>query len=210
MEQTNQLNQNKTPRQHFYLGQSMKGTFRQGDVLTIQFIPFEKLKPGDVVVFTRQNNHGREKIVHRVMRRFPGGVITRGDASTLEDCGVVTEQNLVGRVVSRERNGRISIVHGGWVGLCRGRGLHFYWRTRRRAVRVILKPYAGLKASGIVPRLWKPKIFRVKLNSENGPCIQHVWKNRIVGRFWPEENRFECRKPWDLFIANHPTKKISS
>lgn len=188
----------------------MKGTFQPGDVLTVEAVSLSRVRTGDVVVFFRQRGGGQCEIVHRVIRRVPGRLVTRGDAVGCEDVGMVGGDKLIGRVRLRMRNGRTKVVYGAWIGLCRGRWLHFYWRTRRRAVRAIQKPYAVLKASGIVPRLWKPEIFRVKLNSQDGSCIQHVWKNRIVGRFWPEENRFECRKPWDLFIDIQSTEKTSS
>ena len=184
----------------FYRGISMKGTFCQGDVVTIAPTRLEELRPGDVVVFFRQRGGAQDEIVHRVMRRISGGLVTRGDAVGREDAGVVSDGNLIGRVVCRERNGRTSAVHGGWVGLCRGRALHFYWGLRRRAVRRMQKPYAMLKSTGIIARLWKPEIFRIMINSEEGPCIQHVWKNRIVARSWPDTGAFECRKPWDLVI----------
>lgn len=184
-----------------YHGQSMKGTFHEGDILTIVKPSAQNMRAGDIIVFIRYGQcNVREEIVHRVMRRLSSGLITQGDAVAHEDAGMVTEQNLVGRVFYKERNGRIRRVYGGWIGLCRGRWLHFYWGVRRRAVRGMQKPYAVLKTSGIISRLWKPEIFRVRVNSQEGPCIQHVWKDRIVARFWPEQGRFECKKPWDLVI----------
>jgi signal peptidase I len=189
-------------KSRYYRGRSMRGTFRQGDLLTVAPARVEYLRPGDIIVFFRQDNDDRKIVVHRTLRRLPEGLVTCGDAAAHEDVGVVTEHNLVGRVCFKNRNGRTSTVHGGWIGLCQGCWLHFYWRTRRQTVRAIQKPYAVLRASGIIPRLWKPEIFRVRVNSEYGPCIQHIWKNRIIARFWLEERRFECKKPWDLFI--HP------
>jgi len=200
MEQTNQLSQDKKSRQRFYSGYSMRGTFQPGDSLTVEAVSLSRVRPGDVVVFSRQRGEEQDEIVHRVMRRISGGLVTRGDAVACEDAGMVSDGNLIGRVVRRERNGRVSRVHGGWVGLCRGRALHFYWGLRRRTVRRMQKPYAMLKSTGIIARLWKPEIFRIMINSKDGPCIQHVWKNRIVARSWPDTGAFECRKPWDLVI----------
>jgi hypothetical protein len=184
-----------------YHGQSMRGTFHVGDLLTLVKAHIHDIRPGDIIVFERSGSSKTPgEIVHRVMRRSFNCLITQGDAVDHEDTVVVSANDIVGRVCYKEHNGRTSTVHGGWIGLCRGRWLHFYWRTRRQTMRVIQKPYAMLKASSIVPRLWKPEIFRVMINSEDGPCIQHVSKNRIVARFWPEQGRFECRKPWDLVI----------
>ena len=190
----------RVPVKRLYHGHSMKGTFRQGDMLLIDAAVLSELRPGDVVVFFRQRGSVRQEIVHRVARRFFDGVMTRGDAVACEDRGVVTENNFVGRVYRKERNGRISSVHGRWLGLCRGRTLHFYWKTRRQVVRTILPLYDTLKASGIIRRLWKPEITRICLASPNGRLIQFLYKKKVIARFWPEEGRFECKKPWDLVV----------
>lgn len=185
----------------FYYGESMKGTFRQGDLVIVASTKFEDLGPGDVVVFFRQRPNSRCEIVHRVVRRVPGGLVTRGDAVACEDRVVVTERNLLGRVYHKERNGRVSRVHGGWIGLCRGRGFHLYWGVRRWGVRTIQPLYDMLKQSGIINRIWKPEITRVCLNTQDGHLIQFVHNKCVIARFWPEEDRFECRKPWDLVIG---------
>jgi len=196
------LNKYEVVKQSFYRGSSMKGTFRQGDGLAIESASLSALWSGDIVVFARQRDDQREEVVHRVVRRIPGGVITRGDASAYEDAGIVTDQNLVGRVSFKTRHGRTSWVYGGRIGLWRGRTLHFYWGLRRKAVRWIQKPYGRLRESGIAGRFWQPRIRRVMIQSAEGPCIQYIWKKRIVARAWPEQERFECRKPWDLVIRD--------
>ena len=208
MEHTKQLNPGMTGRQRFYLGQSMRGTFRPGDVLTVEPLSLSRVRPGDVVVFFRQRGDGQDEIVHRVVRRISGGLVTRGDAVGREDAGVVSDGNLIGRVVRRERNGRVSTVHGGWVGLCRGRALHFYWGLRRPAVRRMQGAYDRLKATGLARLVWKPRVTQLMISSPDGPYIQYVCDKRVVARFWPDTGVFECRKPWDLVIGS--VEEVSS
>ncbi len=188
----------------YYCGHSMKGTFRDGDLLVVQTTRLNALQPGDVVVFTRQSSVKRQEIVHRVVRRTSDGVATRGDAVACEDTGLVNESNLVGTVFCRIRNGRLGHVHGGSRGLIRGRCLHLYNYMRRWMVRISRKPYRILRDSGIAGCLWKPHVIRVMIKSKDGPCVQFISKQQIVARHWPEIDRFECKKPWDLVIGRHP------
>ncbi len=192
--------------QRVYLGLSMKGAFQPGDVLTVEPVSLSRVRPGDVVVFFRQRGEEQDEIVHRVVRRISGGLVTRGDALAHEDKGVVTESNFVGRVCYKERNGRILIVHGGWLGRCRGWGLHCYWKVRRQGVRIIFPLYDRLRTSGIVSWFWRPRITRLMINSAKGTHIQYICNKRVVARFRPDTGAFECRKPWDLVIG--PVEKV--
>ena len=171
-------------------------------MLTVKSVSLAWVKSGDVVVFFRQRGDQQDEIVHRVMQRIREGVLTRGDAVGCEDAGVVSDDNLIGRVTLRERNGRTVRVCGGWIGLCRARLLHLCWRTRRTVSRFLRRPYGMLKKSGIVPRLWKPRITRITIESTNGLYIQYIRNRRVVARSWPQQDRFECRKPWDLVIRS--------
>lgn len=188
--------------QRFYRGSSMKATFHQGDLLFVEAALLSELRSGDVVVFARQCANCRKEIVHRVVRQVPGGIITRGDASAYEDAGMVTDHNLMGRVCYKTRGGRTRRVHGGHIGLWRGLLLHFYWGMRRRAVRIIQPFYGRLKGSGFIGRIWQPEITRVCVNTRDARTIQFLYKNRVIARYWPEQGRFECRKPWDLVIKD--------
>jgi len=186
----------------------MKGTFRPGDHLYVDAVGADVLRPGDIVVFTRESNSSRKEIVHRVICRLPDGLVTRGDAVAHEDYGLVTEPDLLGVVRFKERNGRISNVHGGCIGFYRGRGLHFYWGIRRNIVRWMQKPYTILKNSRLISWIWMPKITCIHLKSPKGPLLHFLYNKRIVARYWPKEDRFECRKPWDLVIRPKDDQRI--
>ncbi len=185
-----------------YHGHSMKGTFRPGDVLTVEAVSLSQVRPGDVVVFPRQRGPGRHEVVHRVMRRVPGGYVTRGDAAACEDAGILHDGQLVGRVCHKIRNNGVKKVQGGGIGLWRGRILHCYWALRRKAGQKTRTAYGRLCASGIARRLWTPRITRMMIASAEGACIHYICGKRIVARYWPDKDTLECRKPWDLIIGS--------
>ncbi len=190
----------KTFVKRFYRGHSMRGTFRQGDLLVVGPARVDALRPGDVVVFIRGTGTKRQEIVHRVIRRAADGLVTRGDAAAGEDSGLVNESNLVGRVLCRIRNSHVGSVQNGWQGLIRGGCLHCLFGIRRCLSRMARNPYRMLREAGIVGRFWRPRIIRVKFESTDGPCFHYICNKHVVARHWPEHDRYECGKPWDLVV----------
>ena len=185
----------------FYHGESMRGTFRPGDRLTVEPVSLSDLRAGDVVVFHGVNcREDADTIVHRVVAVRADGLVTRGDNSSTADLYPLTEERLVGRVVKVERGGRSWNVHNGRAGLCRAYAL----RLLRSAVALLgligRWPYRGLRASGLARRFWQPAITRVYLQTERGPLVKYVCAGRTVACWRPTERRFECRKPYDLVI----------
>lgn len=185
----------------FYRGPSMGGTFRAGDYLTVVPVSISDVRPGDIVVYRRPNHQGDAKeLVHRVVARASGGLIVRGDANARADTTLLTADNLLGRVTHVERSGRTRLVRGGQLGLLRARLL----RTRRRVWRLIAcvgrGPYRWLRGNGLVARVWQPTVMKVHLATEDSPLVKYVCGGRTVACWWPEQGRFECRKPYDLVI----------
>jgi signal peptidase I len=184
----------------FYRGRSMAGTFRPGDRLTLEPVTVDDIRPGDVVVYASDQGGDREELVHRIVAVTPDGLVPRGDNNPCPDSMLVTADNLLGRVTHVQRRGRITSVRGGRRGL-----LHAYlWRSRvvlwRWAKAVGRWPYRKLRSSGLVARWWQPPVRRVRIATENGPVVKYVCDGRTVAEWWPEQNRFECRKPYDLVI----------
>jgi len=35
---------------------------------------------------------------------------------------------------------------------------------------------------------------------DNKPLVKYICGGRTVARWWPEQDRFECKKPYDLVI----------
>ena len=57
--------------------------------------PYEKIETGDVVVYTRKSDGLR--IIHRVIQITDEGMVTKGDANSVDDGLSVTEDNLFGK-----------------------------------------------------------------------------------------------------------------
>jgi hypothetical protein len=84
--------------------------------------------------------------------------------------------------------------------------LWFYHWARK----LIKHPYRLLRLSGIIPRIWKPVIRRIYLQTERGRVVKYLYKQKSVG-IWDESlQRFECRKPFDLVIPSPLDKGSSS
>jgi len=175
----------------------MHGTFQQGDVLLITPAALEVVSPGDVVAFRVSKSDGSTTFVaHRVQCRTAAGLITQGDNSSTPDSEPVRAENLVGRVCFVQREGKIRRVWGGRA----GRLWVYYLRLCRRILPVVGWPYRFLRASGVVRRLWQPRIAQVHLTAEERPLVKYVHRRRTVACWRPQQQRFWCRKPYDLVI----------
>jgi len=113
-------------------GRSMAPAIRDGDILTIEPARPDGLRVGDVAL----HRVGEAQLVaHRVVaRRVEGGhlvLATRGDA-LLDPPHRVGEGDVLGRVIERERNGRVVRI---------GRGL------RRAAARLLVTLLALRRAA---------------------------------------------------------------
>jgi hypothetical protein len=194
----------------FYRGMSMCSTFEVGDCLRIALVPLSAVRPGDVVVYMLPDypDPDRNKVVHRVVRCVPGGLITRGDNNPLHDKHVVLEENLIGRVTHVERGSKTYRVVGGRRGLWRARFLHLWNPVRSRLSRFIQTRvfplgrwfYRWLRRSGVAAYVWHPTITQIQLETCHGPLIKYVIGTRTVAYWLPGADRFKCYKPYDLII----------
>ena len=190
-----------------YAGGSMLGTFRLGDRLTIEPVSFADVFLGDVIAFPDPIGDDRTGVlVHRVVAILPRGLITRGDNNVRVDTSIVTAENLLGKVTSYERNGVRSKVVGGRLGLLRARLLHARIHIRNLLICIGRGPYGALRRSGLVARWWRPQVTQLRVVSERGALIKYVCGGRVVARWWQQQNRFECDKPYDLVIPRPDEK----
>lgn len=91
-------------------GYSMFPFLRKGDILTVEPIPMNNIKRGDVVVFEMEEKW----IAHRVIRIYTNNesiqITTRGDARISSD-PLVNKSNYIGLVYTIERDSKkISLV----------------------------------------------------------------------------------------------------
>jgi signal peptidase I len=210
----------------FYRGKSMNGTFRPGDCLMMKPITLQAVRSGDVVIFRKLKWQGLasgkfqddedplagevhvmeesqpvDELVHRVVAIRLEGLITRGDNNPYSDAELVNEDNLIGLVTHLERGSKLRTVHGGWIGLLKAWLLRtwkqYLWN---HIVRKVSRPYHWLNDKGWVAKFWHPDIVKVRLTSDDGPLIKYIFHSRTIARWWPLQDRFECRKPYDLVL----------
>lgn len=177
-------------------------TFQLGDCLMLEPASVDNIRLGDIVAYRLTGNKGDSDVVHRVVKIVPNGLITRGDNNIQVDAGIVDQDRLLGKVTHLERNGRVLMVSCGPRGLVWSKFLHFLLYVRCLMSSFIRWPYRLLSRSGIVPQLLRPAIVRLSLSVDNKPLIKYVSKGKTLAQWWPQQNRFVCKKPYDLVIRH--------
>lgn len=193
-----------------YNGPSMRPTLAPGQLLYVRPLSAE-LQPGDVLVF--QTPAADERfVVHRALALTPDGWLMRGDNNRLRDAAPVPLSRIVGRVELVEAGGNCRPVRGGGFGLWLARLRWGLYQPLQAVRRVIGLPYRTLR--GWLPaRRWikarfEDELQTVRLETPAGAIVKTLWRGRVVARWQLETGRFECRKPFDLFIdAPDPEKE---
>ena len=195
----------------FYLGSSMRGTFRVGDCLEMEPAAIGDIRRGDIVVYHESSPDtpdGAKELVHRIISLNPEGLVARGDNNLHQDPVLVSKDNLVGRVRCFIRGGKKHEVKGGFRGLMQARILHNLI-TARKWIRILGGDvYRGIRQTGLIRRLWHPDIAVIRFMTEKGPLLKYIHHGRTVAWRWSEKNRFDCRKPYDLVLR--PDESIAA
>ncbi|MCI5779927.1 MAG: hypothetical protein MR051_08985 [Lentisphaeria bacterium] len=113
------------------IGSSMLGTFAGGDELETVTVAPERLRRGDVVVFSDAS--GRQT-GHRIVGGKPGAWITMGDNNDLPDPKPLAPEGPIPLITGRRRDGRYAAIAGGAAGM-----RHFYRLRLQRQLRVFLR-----------------------------------------------------------------------
>ncbi len=179
-----------------FRGGSMGGTFRDGDCLFVEVKAFESLQPGDVVAYREDE----KAVAHRIVERDAVGWITQGDGNRLRDRRVLRPARLIGQVAEYERNGIRYPVAGGPAGLRRARWLHVLARGRRMSFFCLAPPYRLLRASRVTRLFWRPEFVHLRLAGNDGGILKFIHRDRTVACWFAGENRWVCRKPYDLVL----------
>lgn len=187
----------KSPRLRLaYRGESMRGTFAQGDCLWICPVPFDSLQPGDVVAI----DSGHRAVAHRIASRSKEGLWTKGDSSLRRDSAPLTPPRLIGKVMERERRGVRSAVAGGRAGRRRALLLQGVCRLRILLLFPLAPFYRLLRASRLTPLLWRPRIVSARFACAGGELTKFIHRKGTVACWTSQEQRWICRKPYDLIL----------
>ena len=187
-------------REIFCRGDSMRPLFRPGDRIMFAPCHVEGLRRGDVIIFTPPGQEVR--VVHRIVSIEPEGVRTQGDANPCRDSGEVRQEDIVGRAVAVEREGRVIPVAGGLA----GRLLAACIRALRRCdhlVSYVLYPcYRAVDRSDLVRAILPPALRpRVVAFERNGARkMQLILGKRIIGRRPAGANAWNIRWPFRVFV----------
>jgi hypothetical protein len=181
-----------------YSGRSMSPVFQEGDLLEVLPFPIKLIRRGDCIVY---RNSADLQVIHRAISNG-AALRTRGDALREVDLGVVTQEQLVGRVIHRYRMGTSKRVIGGWPGMLTGRFYHFAGRIdplrpsrggllARRIQRVTIPLLGGLLNRG--------EIREVSLAGQM-PIVVWYWRQWVVGRRDGLSGEWAIYWPWRIIL----------
>ena len=127
------------PHTELVSGSSMWPFIRSGDVVTAEPLGETPPRLGDVLAVTLPRSG--KLALHRAVSRADGGWVMRGDALEVAD-GVVSAEDVLGRVVDCERGGRAVRL-----GVTRGRAA-IALLSRTGALRVLTRAARRLRQAG--------------------------------------------------------------
>jgi len=182
-----------------YMGLSMYPTFIPGDLLHLCEIPFEEIKRGDVIVFRPA---GEEKnIVHRVISLKEKGLITRGDNNSQNDKWIISGEDVKGKVIFSERDGKKKRVIHGRGGLASADRVRFLRRTGKKIASLLSPFYHWLSRRGLIRALFSSRKIRViAFNKPQGRELQLFMGNYLIGRLPPGKKEWQIKRPFRLFV----------
>ncbi len=183
----------------FYYRSSMVPTFAPGDLLTVRPYDSTRIRPGDVIVF--RSPESGDLITHRVVEAREDGLVTCGDnPDSPVDPWILSPAEVVGRVESVERGGRVRRVWGGSVGLASHRIRRHHarlCRLWRRAISAVLRRcglgmwLARLALWRVLPPSRRPRVLAVRR-----PCgteLLLVFGAKVIGRAAPSGRFWSIR-----------------
>ena len=183
-----------------YVGPSMTPTLKAGDRLHV--IPYDgdKIRRGDVIVFIPPEDD--RTIVHRVIFVDPQGIRTRGDNNRLIDSWVISSDQILGRVVYKQRRNSWRRVYGGTTGRLYAvliRSVHGF----DSRLSYLLHPiYHWLARIDILRRLLQKLMITkiIVLNQDQGNELQLLIGQRIIGRRLSGASQWQIQRPFRLFV----------
>jgi len=178
----------------------MNPTFRPGDLLTVAPCERGGARRGDVVIF-RPPGEGR-LIAHRILSASAGRMRTRGDNNDLLDPWTLRPEDIIGRVVGRDRWGRLRRVRGGVGGDFTGRVWRCLNMARLALFRVFRPVYRWANRAGIFRRIlpFRLKSRLVAIQRPNGTEWQLALGRFVLGRRPAGSKEWHIRRPFKPFL----------
>jgi signal peptidase I len=187
----------------FCRGGSMRPLLRPGD--RIRFVPcrVEEVRRGDVIIFISPGQD--ERIIHRVDSTGPEGIRTKGDANPFRDTGNLRQEDIVGRAVSVERNGKVTPVTGGIAGRLLAALISAFRKSDHLASHILNPCYRVLARSGLfralLPSAMRPRVITFERDGQRE--MQLVLGRRIIGRRPAGTGAWTIRRPFRIFVDEH-------
>lgn len=178
----------------------MKGTLKPGDKLTIEMVPFDQIRKGDVLIFRRTHEEQNDFIAHRVSRITRKGLSTKGDNCFDLDKESVQKENVIGKVILFVRRGKVRRAWNGCAGQMRAALLHTRLHVMKWLKFFLRKPYKKLKSTGMIAKLWHPDIELVQFVAPEGSFVKYLHKCKTVAVYWNNKSFSEVKRPFDLIL----------
>ena len=183
-----------------YAGNSMTPVLKTGDTLRVVPYQHRKIRVGDVAAF--RSPYGGTVIAHRVVSIDPRGVKTKGDNNLAIDDWVLDPHEIIGRVVSLQRNRKtIKILSGFW-GRMYALALGAAKRIDLVLSTILRPPYRWFAQTGIFRNLFS-RWIRTRITCfkrGEGMEMQVRLGRRVIGRRLPGQDRWHIRRPFKLFV----------
>jgi signal peptidase I len=184
----------------FCRGGSMRPLFHPGDRVNLAPCVVQNTRPGDVIVFNAPGESTR--IVHRVVAISAAGVRTRGDANDRDDRWQLSLDEIIGRVLSVERKGKVIPVAGGLVGCLLGASIHAFRKADHLASYILHPCYRNLARSGIfralLPSSCRPRVISIVRDGQQEMHL--VMGRRVIGRRPAGGAGWTIRRPFRIFV----------
>ena len=181
-----------------YGGPSMHPTLAAQDLLEIAPYTACRPAPGDVILCTAPVAH--RYVIHRIVAGTPAGFRTRGDNCGNEDPWLLTEREIVGRVVAANRPTGCRPIHGGMP----GRFLAAHCHLRRQALVVLtalLRPlFRAIRHGGRkgLPPGCRCQLYR--FGNQDRPAYRLMAGPKTIGVYDHAARCWRIRLPYRLFF----------
>ncbi len=164
----------------------MKRTLKNGDFLLIEYCPTENFYRGDIIAYRDEIKPKLNRIIsHRIVNIKGEKFFTKGDNNKNPDMISVNTNNLIGKVIAYERNGKFHRVIGGMPGLIKARIWYFFCHSGYLFFTKIKWILSAKIISESINRFWEHRIQKIKVNTKEGPVIKWIYRNRTLAQQLP-------------------------